>query len=450
MNKFISIKTENMELGKFYRVYTDADNATLLLPKEREDYLYNPNYQCWVSSDGNDTNTGDMKFPFKTIQKALDSGFSVINVNGGTYTQDLSIPSNFGLYGPIIQGYGTCEAPKTEIKGTITIGTGVSRVRFKHLNIHGIGTNPAVIDNNSEGRHVIDNCTVGGTTLGSDLIRVINGKNWWNVNGSAIEGLINLSGTGNNSSFNIFNSTNSFYCSAIVNTGYTFTAFHVGKLGPLTHLGGNIVCGYVGTWSNYLGKCINSTSINPLDYIGVAYSALTADGLNYGAISTTGATVLKNLNVESPYPTACLTAVSIVNTTIGTTATTLKAEVKKIELGISYNISNGELTFLKAGLYNINIDARIDCAEWDKKVEMWIEKWNGTSWVIATDSGLSRNFQNTQEVEINFSTRELISVGDKFRLRAQSDSATAIVMQTRTLDSTARQPALRLSISEVK
>lgn len=127
-------------------------------------------------------------------------------------------------------------------------------------------------------------------------------------------------------------------------------------------------------------------STNPSDYIGVAYSALTADGLNYGTISTMGATTLKNLNIESPYPTACLTAVSILNTVIGTAATTLKTEVKKLELGISYNISN----------------------------------------------------------------RELVNVGDKFRLRAQSDSATTISLQTKTLDSTARQPSLKLSISEVK
>ncbi len=140
----------------------------------------------------------------------------------------------------------------------------------------------------------------------------------------------------------------------------------------------------------------------------------------------------------------------MINTTILTTAITLKAEVKKIELGIIYNISNGEFTFSKGGVYNINIDARIDCAELDKKVEMWVEKWNGTSWVIATDSGLSRNFQNLQETEINFSTREIITPGDKFRLRAQSDSATAISLQTKTLDSTARQPALRISINEVK
>lgn len=52
---------------------------------------------------------------------------------------------------------------------------------------------------------------------------------------------------------------------------------------------------------------------------------------------------------------------------------------------------------------------------------------------------------------MNFSTREIITVGEKFRLRAQSDNATMVVMQTKNLDFVVcKQPALRISINEVK
>lgn len=511
--RFMSVNPDTLTPGKFYRVYTDKDNATLTLLKDDEDTLYSdvstlkttqaglvldvtnakddivtletdnttnktnisnlqsdnttnksdistlktqvqdinptPISQCWVSTSGSDSNNGSINKPFRTIQKALNESFGVINVLSGTYTEDLTIPVVYGLYGPIIQGHGTIEAPKAEIRGTLTIPSELSRLRLKLLQFDGKDLGPAIIDNGSEGRHVIELCSINNAGSGNDLIRVVNGKNWWTVSSSSIEGTINLSGTGNTASFNIFNSPNSYICTPIVNSGYTLTLSNVAKMGLITHNAGNIFADHVSSWYPISGKIINSTSISPLDIIGVNYSVFSADAINYGVISTTGATVLKNYNIENVYEDVCLSTVSTVaSTLITTTASTLIAGTKKVERNISYNTTNGELTFTKTGSYNITAVIKIDCTEWNKKVETWIEKYNTStsSWDLVADTGMQRMFQTDQEVEINYHFASYFTAGEKYRIRAVSDSDTTISARTLTLNNGVKMPAMRISV----
>lgn len=453
---FISANPDNMMTGKFYRVYTDRDNATLLLPKDNEDALYQdvsklktPSLQCWVSSLGDDNNSGSEPMPFKTVQKALEQGFSIIHVLGGSYSQDLNIPVSYGNYGPVIEGYGTIESPKAEIRGTITIPANVSRVRFKMLQIDGKGVGPAIVDNGSEGRHVIQDCTITNPASGQPVINVINGKNWWNVIGSAIEGKIQLGGTPvGDVTFNIMHSANSYLCIPVVNSGYTFTAYSVGKLGCITHNGGNVLCMYVGTWLPSAGKIINSLSTNPLNLISVAYSGFSADGLTYGTISSVGATVLQNYNVDALYSGAYLSVVSTVSSTlITTTASTLIAPIKKIERNFSYNTSNGELIFDRNGFYNVSLSLKIDCAEWNKKIELWFEKWNGSVWEVVPDTGFQQNFQTDQESSPHYDLCSYFNANEKYRLRAVSDSDTSVILRTVNLSNGVKMPAIRLSVS---
>lgn len=517
--RFIGINPDNMESGKFYKVYTDKDNATLLIKKETEDALYSdvetlkttqsglvldvtnakddinnletnvtnnntritsletdnttnkididtlqtdvdtlknatpteqdPVQQCFVSSLGSDTNKGTINKPFKTIQKALNELFGVINILPGVFIEDLNIPSDYGLFGPVISASGTFESPKTEIRGTITIPTGVSRVRFKNVLLDGKDVGPCIIDNGSEGRHVLENVTCSHAATNGDLIRIVNGKNWFNIEGSTIEGIVNLSGTGNNMTFNIMNSPNSFLCLPIVNSGYIFTAYSVGKIGMITHNGGYIYCSNVGAWYPVGGKIINSTSVSALDIIGVGYSNFSPDGLNFGTISTNGATVLKNYNADGLYQDVCLSAVSTVaNTLITTTNQTLIAGTKKVERNISYNTTNGELTFTKTGSYNITAVIKVDCTEWNKKVETWIEKYNTSTstWDLVADTGIQRMFQTDQEVEMNYHFASYFVSGEKYRLRAVSDSDTTISAKTITLTNGVKMPAIRISV----
>lgn len=411
--------------------------------------LKTPISQCWVSSNGNDNNSGSMSFPLRTIQKALNESFGQINILSGTYTENITIPVGYGVYGPVISGIGTFESPKSEIHGTITIPAGVSRLRIKNMQLDGNLAGPAIIDNNSEGRHVLENCTVSHPATNGDLIRIVNGKNWWNVEGSTIEGIINLSGIGNNMTFNIINSPNSYLCLPTINNGYTFTAFNVNKIGAITHNGGNVFCSYVRSWQPTTGKIITSTSTSPTDIIGVGYSSFTADLVNYGTISTAGATVIKNYNAEFPYNDVCLSVVSIVPTTlITTTPSTLIAGTKKVERNISYNITNGELTFVKTGSYIITLVIKIDSTEWNKKVETWIEKYNTSTatWDIVADTGFQRNFQTDQEVEVNYHFASYFIAGEKYRLRAVSDSDTTISAKTITLTNGTKMPAIRISV----
>lgn len=408
-----------------------------------------PIQQCFVSTLGNDTNKGTIDKPFRTIQKALNELFGVINILPGTFTEDLNIPSGYGLFGPVIAGSGTFESPKCEIRGTITIPSGVSRVRLKDILLDGKAVGPAVIDNESEGRHVLENVTCSDAATNGDVIRIVNGKNWWNINGSTIEGIVNLSGIGNNMTFNITNSPNSFLCFPIVNSGYIFTAYCVGKLGLITHNGGYVYCSNVGAWYPVGGKIINSTSTSALDIIGVGYSNFSPDGLNFGTISTNGATLLRNYNTDGLFQDVCLSAVSTVaNTLITTTAQTLVAGTKKVERNISYNATNGELTFTKTGSYNITAVIKVDCTEWNKKVETWIEKWNTSTsaWDVVADTGIQRMFQTDQEVEINYHFASYFAAGEKYRLRAVSDSDTTILAKTLTLTNGVKMPAIRISV----
>lgn len=428
-------------------IYTNLDGGTL--KTDVEGINPSPVSQCWVSTDGLDTNNGGINKPFKTIQKALDGLYGLINVLPGTFTEDLNIPVGYGQYAPVISCAGTFESPKTFIRGTLNIPAGVSRLRIKNVLLDGKSTGPAIIDNGSDGRHILENVTVSNPATNGDLITVVNGNNWWNIEGSAIEGKVNLSGTGNNAMFNIINSPNSFLCTPVVNNGYTFTAFYVGKIGLITHNGGNVFVSYAGSWLPTSNKIINSTSVNPLDIIGVGYSSFTADLVNYGTISSVGATVIKNYNAESLYTDVCLSAVSTVaSTLITTTASTLIAATKKVERNISYNTTNGELTFTKTGSYNVDLTIKIDCTEWNKKVETWIEKYNTTNsaWEVVADSGYQRMFQTDQEVEIKYNLSSYFTAGDKYRLRAISDSDTTISAKTITLSNNVKMPAIRLSI----
>lgn len=503
--RFIGINPDNMETGEFYSVFTDKDNATLLIKKDIQDAVNadvetlkttqnglvldvtnikdditvleidnttnksdistlktdvddlknaspteeEPVQQCFVSTLGSDTNKGTINKPFRTIQKALNELFGVINILPGTFTEDLNIPSGYGLFGPVISASGTFESPKTEIRGTINIPTGVSRVRFKNVLLDGKDIGPCIIDNGSEGRHVLENITCSHAATNGDLIRVVNGKNWWNIEGSTIEGIVNLSGTGNNMTFNIMNSPNSFLCLPIVNSGYIFTAYSVGKIGMITHNGGYVYCSNVGAWYPVGGKVINSTSVSPLDIIGVGYSNFSPDGLNFGTISTNGATVLKNYNTDGLYQDVCLSAVSnVANTLITTSAQTLIAGTKKVERNISYNATNGELTFTKTGSYNITAVIKVDCTEWNKKVETWIEKYNTSTstWDLVADTGIQRMFQTDQEVEMNYHFASYFIAGEKYRLRAVSDSDTTITAKTITLTNGVKMPAIRISV----
>ena len=151
--------------------------------------------------------------------------------------------------------------------------------------------------------------------------------------------------------------------------------------------------------------------------------------------------ITENLNKE-----VCLSAVSLLTLPLTTTPQVVKTEVKKVESNISYNALTGELTFLKDCSCGISTVAKIDCTQWDKIMEMWIEKWNGTQWVIVPDTGFSREFQNQQETEVRYEFASKFLNGDKFRVMAKSDTNGVISLVTKTLSNSVKMPSFRISI----
>jgi len=255
--------------------------------------------QCWVSPSGNDSNSGSISYPFKTIQHALDSFASKINLNFGTYAEDITVPAGYGTSGPVIWADNTHDSQKTEIQGTVTIPAGVSRLRVYGVQFDGAGSKTCLVDNGSEGRHYFENCTFNSSGA-ADCVQINNGNRWFEFIRSVIDGKLNLTGTGTSCAVNIKHSTNSANCTAVVNSGYTFTTVYVERMGLVTHHGGNFVGMYCASWTpDTNGYIVDSDSVSPLDIIMVAYSNLTTDGLTFGTVNSAGATVKEIYNITS-------------------------------------------------------------------------------------------------------------------------------------------------------
>lgn len=83
----------------------------------------------------------------------------------------------------------------------------------------------------------------------------------------------------------------------------------------------------------------------------------------------------------------------------------------------------------------------------NKLLEFWVEKYNGATWDIVADSGLSKRFQLENEYEFNYYFSSYFLKNEKYRLRSKTDTDTGIVLTTQTLTNGVKMPAIRLSIS---
>jgi len=255
--------------------------------------------QVFVSPSGNDSNVGSIYSPYLTIQHALDQGASLIKLLHGAYVEDITIPVGYGNFGPVIWSYNVHDSQKTEIQGTVTIPAGVSRLRCYGIQFDGQGTKTCLVDNGSEGRHYYENCTFNNSGA-ADCVQLNNGKRWHEFVRSVIDGKLNLSGTGVSCSLNVKHSTSSYSFQPTVNSGYTLGLIYIERMGDIIHHGGNVLASYVTSWSpNGSGYIIDSDSVNPLDYIFAAYSNYSSDGVTYGTINSSGATVKEAYNITS-------------------------------------------------------------------------------------------------------------------------------------------------------
>lgn len=411
-----------------------------------EDTAFLGKEECYVSRIyGNDENIGSRNKPLKTIQSALNQGFAHIKVLPGSYTENLTIPSLYGLYGPVIAGVGLQDSPKVEILGTVTVGAGVSRFRMMDLQLDGRGSQVTFIDNASEGRHVFQN--VAFTNSGSeDCIRVVNGKNWITCVGCAIAGRIALTGTGS-SSFNLTHSIGDYACAPVVRAGYLFSAAFVGKMGPITHLGGYVAVTHVASWArNANGRIIESTSVSPADIIQVMFSTYYVDPTQLGTISTTGATVIaRNNNTGVTETPPYMSAVNRNAQAIHDTPTLVAVDTIEGINGIQYDAVNHVLTVMKDGVYNLSATLNVNGGT-GSLLEIWVERFDGSAWVASPDSGFKRTFTGTPVVEVHYIYTRYLTVGSKIRMRARSNVGNGIVMYSGYLANGVLMPSVRVAV----
>lgn len=88
------------------------------VPSSSEKALYKYDVTKYVSTTGKDTNTGNTSDkPYRTIQKAIDSGATIIHVATGEYTENISstaIKHKLHIFGGW-DGNGTCQRSKAVI-----------------------------------------------------------------------------------------------------------------------------------------------------------------------------------------------------------------------------------------------------------------------------------------------------------------------------------------------
>ena len=250
-----------------------------------------------INGDDN-TESGSVYNPYRTIQAALDDLRPIIELTYGTYSESLTIPSGYGSNCPLIQSNNIDTDQETTITGTMTIPSGVAGLKCYGIKFDG-NSQTCIIDNGSDGGHYFDNCTFSNSGS-NDCITINNGRNAITIEGSIIDGDVNLSGTGVNSKVFIKSGINSHNCNISVNSGYDLEISYIEKMGLISHSGGNIVCSNILSWEPDTNGYIINSSANTPSTITVLYSNLTDDGVTYGTINRTGTATLKtSYNVES-------------------------------------------------------------------------------------------------------------------------------------------------------
>ncbi|MFA5490137.1 MAG: hypothetical protein WC284_13120, partial [Candidimonas sp.] len=134
----------------------------------------------YVDKNGNDTTgNGSINRPFLTISTALSNAVSdtVIYIGSGTFSENITIQTN----NITLIGVGMRHEHVSIISGSITISSGITRLRIKDLRIDAQGSTPCIVDNGSAGRIHCDNVSFVTFFASTDVAYQINsGTRWHN------------------------------------------------------------------------------------------------------------------------------------------------------------------------------------------------------------------------------------------------------------------------------
>ena len=255
---------------------------------------YHRNY--WVSTyDGSDANNGSFLFPFKTLQKAVDTApnddDTVIYVMQTMTEPDLTIAKSRIT----IQGVGGFDSHATLLYSRVLIqGATTTRVRFKdiHIRTYGLagGGVPLTIDG-TKGSHKFDNTTLypANGTNAFIITGSIPNNFWSEFIGSAIMGPMDLGGTLAGAASITFRQCSEYGMKISVNSPYAVFLVDIQRMGKLTHNAGVVVLRNVHSIEAQSGVCIESTATlaggGALLMSAVNFQQVN---LSYGRINKTG------------------------------------------------------------------------------------------------------------------------------------------------------------------
>ena len=145
--------------------------------------------------------------------------------------------------------------------------------------------------------------------------------------------------------------------------------------------------------------------------------------------------------------------IEVVDTTttpiaLSTTPQLLKPPTTVSSSGISYNSSTGVFTFTNAGSYNQVIAVNAIASASNQYVYIYAENWNGTSWVVNTNSGKQQVLGNNQITQVTIPNAVKRTAGQQVRYWIYSNDV-KVTLDTTTLPGGvgAIVPAIRIQYS---
>lgn len=190
----------------------------------------------------------------------------------------------------------------------------------------------------------------------------------------------------------------------------------------------------------------NSVAITGGNIDGTIVGATTPSRVNTNALKTTGLTgylygndntgdVTSSTTVPwsdvslQPYIEAVDTSSTI---TLTTTPQLLKPTTVVSNSGITYNSSTGVFTFTNAGSYNQVITVNALASSANQYVYIYAENWNGSTWVVNTNSGKQQILINNNITQVVLPNAVKRTAGQQVRYFIYSNGSN-VTLQTSTL-----------------
>lgn len=133
--------------------------------------------------------------------------------------------------------------------------------------------------------------------------------------------------------------------------------------------------------------------------------------------------------------------------TLTTTPQVLKPPTTVYSNNITYDSSTGVFTFPYAGTYSQLIAVNAIASSANQSVYIYAENWNGTSWVVNTNSGKQQSLINNNITQVVLPNPVRRTAGQQVRYMIYSNSNN-VQLQTTTLPgTTAIVPTIRIQYS---